>query len=542
MTLSVEKEGSRFRIKWQGNSIDWLPDTTSNRKAVLVFLRCLRDENDKPVFTHQELSKVVDSQKRQASSGHIERFLECGSDFLRFLTRKRKVDSQVVEAVMQELHDTPLAEANELQQRVNARLGRSDLSWRNIKVALEQIPCQHIRRTLRKQIAEGKAHYQEEELLKEIMSNMSCSDRFSIGLKAGIVAPETACASQGMYVSDPTSIRKLVTPDVPVSAISGSLRWVIFCMALYYHGVSLSVLGKWLKVHKTTILRWVLGLALALWPIVYSWVIERVKARVVYIDEKWLKIRGKWRYWFVVLDTQTGLPVLASLLPTRSKWACRWLGIMLKRIGKIPRVIITDGLLSYGYLMDKAQVPDVKHILCHFHHQQGVTRWLKKHFHDKEEIAARKPKMKRVLQTNDKRTVRRRLQKLKESSGELGICEWVQQTETNLPKLLPCVGSVHIPRTTNAIERFFRAFSRFYKVRCGFFSVVSAKRELILFLLMYLFVQQPESGKAPIESIMPEVREMPLYKMINDPLGTVMGLENVKRNVDMADFALLQTA
>jgi hypothetical protein len=55
MTLSVVKEDNRFRVEWQGYSTDWYPDTTSNRKAVLVFLRCLRDENDKPVFTHQEL-------------------------------------------------------------------------------------------------------------------------------------------------------------------------------------------------------------------------------------------------------------------------------------------------------------------------------------------------------------------------------------------------------------------------------------------------------------------------------------------------------
>ena len=217
---------------------------------------------------------------------------------------------------------------------------------------------------------------------------------------------------------------------------------------------------------------------------------------------------------------------------------------MLKRIGKIPRVIITDGLSSYSHVIHAMAVVGrkVKHILCHFHYQQGITRWLKKRFEDKDEIAARKKKMKRVLQTNDKRTVRRRLQKLKESSQELGISEWVEQTEEKLPKLLPSVGSACIPRTTNAIERFFRAFNRFYKVRCGFFSVVSAKRELILFLLMYMFVQQPESGKAPIESIMPDAREMPFYKMINDPLATVMGLENVKRNVNMANSALLQSA
>jgi transposase-like protein len=245
-----------------------------------------------------------------------------------------------------------------------------------------------------------------------------------------------------------------------------------------------------------------------------------------------------------VLDTETGLPVLAALLPSTGKWACRWIGVTLKRIGKIPRVIITDGLPGYNHIIHAMALAGrrVKHILCHFHHQQGITRWLKKRFKDKDEIAVRKKKMKRVLQTNDKRTVRRRLEKLKESSQELGISDWVEQTEEKLPKLLPSVGSVCIPRTTNAIERFFRAFNRFYKVRCGFFTAVSAKRELILFLVMYVFIRQPVSGKAPIESIMPDAAEMPLYRMINDPLNAVMGVENVNRNVKMADSELLQCA
>jgi hypothetical protein len=75
-------------------------------------------------------------------------------------------------------------------------------------------------------------------------------------------------------------------------------------------------------------------------------------------------------------------------------------------------------------------------------------------------------------------------------------------------------------------------------MRCGFFTDTSAKRELIFFLLMYVFIRQPESGKAPIESIVPEASRMPLYQLINDPFGTVWGVENVKRNVKMADFSL----
>ena len=41
------------------------------------------------------------------------------------------------------------------------------------------------------------------------------------------------------------------------------------------------------------------------------------------VDGKWIKIRGKWYYWFVVLDQQTALPIFAQLLKTRSRWACR---------------------------------------------------------------------------------------------------------------------------------------------------------------------------------------------------------------------------
>ena len=125
---------------------------------------------------------------------------------------------------------------------------------------------------------------------------------------------------------------------------------------------------------------------------------------MVYVDEKWLKIRGRWHYWFVVLDVATELPVLAVLLPSRSQWACRWIGRQLRFLKHVPRVIITDGLQAYASLL-----PGAKHVLCRFHHQQGVTHWLKQHFATAAEIKARKPAMKRLCQTREKRTVRRRL-------------------------------------------------------------------------------------------------------------------------------------
>ena len=67
----------------------------------------------------------------------------------------------------------------------------------------------------------------------------------------------------------------------------------------------------------------------------------------------------------------------------------------------------------------------------------------------------------------------------------------------------------------------------------------SAKKQLLLFLVGYLFTQR-EAGQAPIEKIMPEAREMPLYKLINDPFQNLWEVGNVKEIPKMANFALTE--
>ena len=74
---------------------------------------------------------------------------------------------------------------------------------------------------------------------------------------------------------------------------------------------------------------------------------------------------------------------------------------------------------------------------------------------------------------------------------------WVSRVEAKLPALICSVGSTRLPATTNAIERFFRAFGRFYKTRRGFHSVLSATRALRLLLVIYVFTQRDRTGQAP---------------------------------------------
>ena len=257
---------------------------------------------------------------------------------------------------------------------------------------------------------------------------------------------------------------------------------------------------------------------------------------MVYVEEKWLKIRGRWHDWFVVLEVHTELPVLTALLPSRGQGACRWIGRQLRQLTRVPHVCITDGLAAYV-----SRVQGAKHVWCRVHPQQGVTHWLQQHFSTAAEINARKPVMQQRLQTHDKRTVRRRLARLRGQASALGIAPWVAGVEEKLPRLICSVGSARLPSTTNAIERFFRAFERFYKTRQGFHSVLSATREL-LFLVVYVFTQRDRTGHAPLEVIVSEARRMPLYRLINDPFRALQERENVKGKPQMADLLLPQAA
>jgi len=497
------------------------PDTPANRKVVVIFLRGMRDAHGKLLFTLAQLAEIVESSNRQAASGHVEEFRASGEDFSAVLTRKRKVDGEVVEAVRRELARDPLLEVRVLRERVNERLGREDLSEANVEAALDQISCEELRRGVGKQLDRGEAHYKEAYLLEEMMTTLSSE----AGEKAGFVGS----VGEDPMVSDPTAIRKLLTPGGSLAEISSALQWICRCLTFYYWGVPLSRLGMWLGVHKTTVLRWMLGLVVCLWPVVYGWIVQKVRGGIAYADEKWIKLRGTWHYWFVVLDEATALPLVDFLSARRSGWVCRWLGVRLQGMGIRIKALCTDGLAGYAKML-----PEIPHLWCHFHHQQGVTAWLKEHFSKGEVLQARKQAMKQVLQTKDKRTVRRRLDKLRQQASAWGIVGWVAQTTARLGKLLPAVGSRILPTTTNTIEQFFRTFARFYKVRCGFHSVRSARLELMLFLLVYVFTQRAKDGKAPIEAIMPQAPEMPLYRLLNDPFALLQRSEDVKQTSLMA--------
>ena len=97
---------------------------------------------------------------------------------------------------------------------------------------------------------------------------------------------------------------------------------------------------------------------------------------------------------------------------------------------------------------------------------------------------------------------------------------------SKLPQVLSAVGStpacaLHAdrwrPSTTNAAERFFGVFDRFYLVKGPFCDLASAQKHLQLFVLWYLLRVGARGQACVLERAGGKVEAIPLYHLLNRP-------------------------
>ena len=404
--LEVRFHENRFEIISQVFCCT-IHDTWENRKVWFVILRLLCSrETGKPLFSYQRIAAVFGYKARQNINNYVREYEQCDENLFDYLRHKRKVDPVVVEAVRAELSKNVLAKTGALCVQVNQQLGRHDLSSANIRVALEQIPCTVIRQTVLREIAAGAFHPKEDVVLAELFAvleqremagNSSTTeansgralatgfgddlvashDEASANLDVHAEADETSpplsldtgvdpgkllryaeiASAAGLEAireeadeaiiqqRQAESVELLLTPRVVLSEIPEPVVQMVKAMTMYFSGASFSQLGRWFGGKaKSTMYIWIIGLALAVWPVIQGWVWRYVKGTRLYIDEKWVKIRKKWHYLFVTVDHASGLPLFHALSVSRTKWACRLFLLKLSRLGKRPSVIITDGL------------------------------------------------------------------------------------------------------------------------------------------------------------------------------------------------------
>src|SRR5712691_5295490 len=404
----------------------WLeiPDTWANRRGIMILLRCLRRDDGRPLVTYEHMAQALGYADRRNVHNYWAEFAACGHDLLAYLSRRKKVDAEVVACCEQIWQAHPLWSPVQVHAEVVRRLPQkgATLSVPNIRTAGQQVGFLGVQQTLRRQVAEGQAHYKEEALIEALFALAEAQVAHAPQVHAPIpevleqVLPAVGLGQEVPQIAAQVARLEdqLLTGDASPQALAtlwqGPLGGLLLSFVLYYHGLSLGVLGQFWGVHKTTVMRWLAPLATVNWRAVVQQG-RQYFSGLVAVDEKWVKIAGVWWYLFAAVDHVSGLPLHVALLPANSGAYCKLFLLQLKQLGYVPKVIITDGWDAYVTAI--AQVfPQAQHLLCRFHALRAAFRRLKVALANGAERHLWMGKLSRAFHTTDKRTVRCRLQTL----------------------------------------------------------------------------------------------------------------------------------
>lgn len=145
-------------------------------------------------------------------------------------------------------------------------------------------------------------------------------------------APPEAPADASVAVLEDTLLHGEVSPSKLAQRWEGAMGAILLAFILYYHGLSLEVIGRFFGVHKTTVMRWLSPLAHVNWQgaVQHS---KRFFSGTVAVDEKWLKIAGVWWSLFVAVDHVSGFPLHVALLPSNATPYCALFLLQRKALG-----------------------------------------------------------------------------------------------------------------------------------------------------------------------------------------------------------------
>lgn len=525
-------QAPRLRLCFSDDLYLDVADGSANRRGVMIFLRSLYRADGTPFMTFEQIAGLMGYPDRRNVHNYWMDFCACDQDMLAYLERRKKVDAQVVEACEQIWCAHPLWSVQAVQAEVISSLGEEGkaLSEQNIRCAGEEVSFLKIQRSLKKQVQEGSVHYSEAGLLSamaDFVEGHTALSALPVPLALEGTGPlQASCSYDPAVEAAVCSLEEtLFEGDSHAAALQGlwqgRLGQMLLAFVLYYHGISLSTLGAWFGVNKTTVMRWLIPFSRLDWQ-KYVQASGRYFSGVMAVDEKWIQIDGTWHYLFAAVDQLSGMPLHVCLLPSNSGAFCRMFLLQLKALGYRPKAIITDGWDAYAKAIVSV-FPGCEHLLCRFHALKAAFRRLKGAGLSFKEQTAWGKKMAELFHTRDKRTVKRRLSKLEQNAQGTPVEGVIGRLLEKLPRLLPAIGSSFRPSTANAAEQFFSAFDRFYRSKGPFQSKESAEKHIGLFLIGYVFqVRSQEAiaahqGKCPLQQAGYKVAHLPFFHLINRP-------------------------
>lgn len=495
-----------------------VPDTRNNKRLLLILLRLLQGTNGKPLMTFAQIAAAFGYADRRNVNNFWREFEQSGRDFLAYLARKYKIDERIRDGILEVFLEDILASVDAVRVEVRRRLGldKKDLAKGTVRQVLGDVL--KVQSQVKKMLAAGSAQVRDRFLIEELFGLVETAAagvadptpwaQEKVAHLAALAGRDEAAATQEVVRADAELVRELTKSEGTVAAWAQEYVWLFL---LYWHGISAATLGKWFGLHKTTVWRRVVKFSAL--GVLAAGLVAGVSSGVIGVDEKWIRIGGKWHYLFTAVDLERGLPLHFEIYKSRSGYYCRLFLSRLRQLGFQPRLIVTDGWVGYWAAIKKV-FPTAQHQLCIFHVMRSIMQWLKQHIRSEDLVAEYGRQAKRIFQTTDKRTAERRYKKLKRRRKLKAL---LRRLRRKWSRIVPALGSTWIPTTNNGSERFNRAFERFYRARQAFGSRLSAYAQVRVFWLGFLINEALASGQAPLTQVKPAVRDWALYQLWNKP-------------------------
>ncbi len=288
-----------------------LPDTWANRRGAMILLRGLHQRDGRPLVTDEYLAQALGYADRRNVHNFWAEFEASGSDLAAFMQRRKKVDAEVIARCEQIWTAHPLWTCGQVHAEFRRRWPESgeQLNEQNIRTAGHQVGFVGIQSVLRRQLADGQVHYKEPVLLDTLL------ELAQAGAQAQAKAATPVCPLPDVLESvaprGPERVEPTPDAPAPVAALEevllhgeasppelaqvweGGTGTVWLAFILYYHGVSLEVIGRFFGVHKTTVMRWRPPSAQVNWQAAVQQG-TRFFSGTVALDEKWVKVAGVW--------------------------------------------------------------------------------------------------------------------------------------------------------------------------------------------------------------------------------------------------------
>lgn len=457
--LSVSiSEPCRFQLK----------DTKANRKVLYIFFRLLTNMEGVKLLTFKLISKLFSLNSRQASHNFFNEFEKCDYDFGDYLKRKRRLE-KAFPLIEKQVLAEPLLSIRYHYEMFVKNYPQFSLSRGCFEYNYSRINTIEMKKRIDKCLIKDSNRIDQRKMIQKILEEDD--------LSADSMKKITDCFPQIKIEKKERKENIDLKKQIGAEAIYFLVMYFAGCgmnyePMSYLFGVCKGTIHNWF--YKTDDMKQTILQSIKWW------------SGVIAVDEKWVRLQGKWVYVLSAVDNATGFPLFYMITYDLKKESWELFFRRFKRHYGIPAMIISDGspALRAGMV---AVFPKVNHQLCKFHKLKNLIRKIYENIED-EKKREKAIKLAKNIFSNTT------LQGRKKAARTLSEMNYEKVSKYVIKNILGDWKKLTGSFTSNAAERWNRKIEKVLLGRYGLKSVRFVEQ-----LLASLYMKEAIRDKRHLE-------------------------------------------